>query len=71
MELAQHARQVARRDVEERRVREHAVEVRRGEVEGEEVLVQYLAAGVVSCHVDEARGTVEADGLVPQVPERA
>jgi hypothetical protein len=40
--------------------------VHRGQVEGEEVLVQHLAAGVVSRHVDEAGGAVEADGLVPE-----
>src|SRR5713101_6925583 len=46
-ELPEDARQLLGRDVEQRCVREHAMEARRGEVEGEEVLVQHLAAGAV------------------------
>ena len=70
-ELPEDARQLLGRDVEQRGVGEDAVEVRHREIEREKVLVQHLAAGVLSRHGDEAGGTVEANGLVAQVAEHA
>src|SRR6185295_14953210 len=69
-ELAQDARQLGRRHVEERGVREYAVEARGRQLEGEEVLMQDLAPRGRACHRHERRRAVKADGDVAVIAER-
>src|SRR5262249_25659545 len=61
--LGEDAREIGARNVEERRVREDAVERRGREIEREKILMQHFAAGLAR-HLGEARAAVEADGHV-------
>lgn len=69
VELPEHTRQLARQDMEQRRVREDAIEALFREGEVQEILVEDLGARVRARHLDEARGAVQPHRLVPERPE--
>src|SRR6266852_4596390 len=49
-QLAEHARQLLARNVEQHRIREHAVEARIGQIQAEQILPPHLAAAVLARH---------------------
>src|SRR5688572_6797679 len=69
-QLAQDPRQFLRRDVKQGSVGERAVKAVRREVEPEEILVQYFAAGMRARHLDETRRALQPDRDVAEVRER-
>ena len=56
--------------MEQRRIREHTVEVGGGQVERQEVLVPDLHPGELARHAHEALGTLETDRIVPPLAQR-
>ena len=69
VQLAQHARQLAARHVEQRGVGEDPAEVAGGQVEFEKVLLPHLAAALGARHLREAPGAVEADRTMTEARE--
>ena len=64
------ARQLGRRHVKQRRVREDTVEARRRQVESQKVLVIDVDACVASGHLYERKRAVEPDGAMPALEKR-
>src|SRR5258706_9009835 len=69
-QLAQDARQLLPRHVEQHRIGEHAVEARRGEREREQILPPHLAAAVLARHRGEALRSLQADRGMAGIGDR-
>lgn len=69
MQFVQHARQDPAGDVEQRRIREHAVEVARRQVQREEVLLQHFAAAGGAGHRGKPWRTLQPGGDMPESGE--
>jgi hypothetical protein len=70
MQFVQHPRQRLAGDVEQRRIREYAVEVARRQVEREEVLLQHVAAAGGTRHRGKPWRTLQPGGGMPESRER-
>src|SRR6266850_2996245 len=69
-QLAEDARQLLARHVEQHRIGEHAVEARIGEFQSEQILQPHLAAAVLARHDREGLRALEADRDVAEPGER-
>src|SRR6266540_1783026 len=70
VQLAQDARQLLPRHVEQHRVCEHAVEARLGKRQREQILPPHLASAVLARHRGEALRSLQADRGVTEIGKR-